>query len=63
MAAIRVRTDRNTGTGNGQELGHQEYTEAGIHYLDSGATVKGMMDGLRLSDTANPLMVEVFEPN
>ena len=63
MAAIRVRTDRNTGTGNGQELGHQEYTEAGIHYLDSGATVKGMMDGLRLSATSNPLMVEVFEPD
>lgn len=62
-AAFAVQTDFNPGTGNGKKLGHQEYTEAGIHYLDSGATAKGMIDGLQLSVASNPFMVEVFEPD
>ena len=49
-----VSTDTNPG-------GHQEYTEAGIHYLNSGVNVKGSLLGKQVSATSDPIMIEVFE--
>jgi hypothetical protein len=40
-----LKTDINTGTGNGKKPGHQEYTEPGLHELNSGATAKGLLQG------------------
>jgi len=49
-----VSTDVNPG-------GHQEYTEAGVHYLNSGVNVKGFFLGSQLSATSDPILVEVVE--
>jgi hypothetical protein len=41
ISDLYVSTDINTGDGNGKKAsGHQEYTEAGPHDLNSGATLK-----------------------
>jgi hypothetical protein len=40
-----LKTDINTGTGNGKKPGRQEYTEPGLHELNSGATAKGLLQG------------------
>lgn len=53
---VCVETDENPG-------GNQRYTETGIHYLNSGATAKGYVEGRKMSDSSNPIMVEVFEPD
>ncbi len=52
---IVVSTDINPG-------GHQEYTEAGIHCLNSGVNAKGIFLDRQVSTTSNPIIVEVFEP-
>ena len=52
---IIVSTDTNPG-------GHQEYTEAGIHCLNSGINVKGIFLDKQVSATSDPIMVEVIEP-
>ena len=45
ISNLTVSTDENTGNGNGKKAsGHQEYTEEGTHYLNSGATLK-FIDG------------------
>jgi outer membrane protein assembly factor BamB len=51
---IIVSTDINPGD-------HQEYTEAGIHYLNSGTNVKGVFLGSQVSNTSDSIMVEVVE--
>jgi len=53
---VFVETDLDHG-------GNQRYTEAGIHYLNSGATVKGIFEGHKVSSSSDALWVEVFEPN
>jgi len=53
---IIVSTDLNPG-------GYQEYTEAGIHYLNSGVNVKGIFLDRQVSTTSDPIMIEVLEPN
>ncbi len=53
---IIVSTDINPG-------GHQEYTEAGMHCLNSGANVKGVFLGKQVSDTSDPIIIEVSEPS
>ncbi|UCD09058.1 MAG: PQQ-binding-like beta-propeller repeat protein [Dehalococcoidales bacterium] len=52
---IIVSTDINPG-------GHQEYTSAGIHCLNSGVNVKGTFLGSQISNTSDSIMVEVIEP-
>lgn len=52
---IIVSTDINPGN-------HQEYTEAGIHYLNSGVNVKGIFLDRQVSATSDPIVIEVFEP-
>ena len=59
---VHVATDTNTGTGNGKKAGHQEYTSIGEHELNSGATAKGMLGDLQVSDTSDSITVEVLEP-
>lgn len=58
---LTVSTDINPGTGNGKKPGHQEYTEAGIHCLNSGATATGMLDGWELCVKSIPICVEAVE--
>ena len=64
---LLVSTDMNTGHGNGKNLkflnGHQEYTETGTHYLNSGATATGMLDGTEWIIKTAPIEVECVEPN
>jgi outer membrane protein assembly factor BamB len=52
---IIVSTDINPG-------GHQEYSEAGIYYLNSGVSAKGLLLNEQVSATSDPIMIEVFEP-
>jgi hypothetical protein len=61
---LAVLTDTNTGTGNGKKSGHQEYTEEGIHYLNSGATLKFTAGdtGLTCSVSDEGIEVEVVAP-
>lgn len=63
---LLVCTDINPGTGNSKKPGHQEYTEAGTHCLNSGATAKGLVElasGVwEVSDTADEICIEVVEP-
>ena len=58
-----VSTDTNTGTGNGKKGGHQEYTEVGTHYLNSGATLKFTASdtGFLCSVSSEGIEVEVVE--
>lgn len=58
---VDVATDTNTGTGNGKKAGHQEYTSAGEHELNSGATAKGMLREIEVCDTSDSITVEVVE--
>lgn len=59
---LMVYTDTNTGTGNGKKSGHQEYTSTGEHELNSGANAKGMIGDLQVSNSSDPVTVEVLEP-
>ena len=52
---LSVSTDINPG-------GHQEYTEGGIHCLNSGATVKGIIHDEQLSATTDPICFDVPGP-
>ena len=52
---IIVSTDINPG-------GYQEYTEAGIHCLNSGVNAKGIFLDRQVSASSDPIMVEVLEP-
>ena len=49
-----VSTDINPG-------GQQEYTEAGIHYLNSGANAKGIFLDSQVSATSDPITVRVVQ--
>ena len=49
---VVAATDVNPG-------GHQEYTEAGPHSLNSGATLKALSDGRQFSVTSEAIWVEV----
>jgi hypothetical protein len=64
LSDLAVLTDTNTGTGNGKKDGHQEYTEEGIHYLNSGATLKFTASdtGLTCSVSDEGIEVEVVAP-
>lgn len=53
---VVAATDVNPG-------GHQEYTEAGPHSLNSGATLKALSDGKQFSVTSGAIWVEVVEAN
>ena len=54
---IVVATDQNP-------AGQQEYSEAGTHELNSGATAKGLLDSVwPVTDTSDSIEVEVIEPN
>lgn len=57
-----VYTDINPGQGK-KALPTYEYTEAGEHELNSGATAKGMLGDLQVSDTSDPITVNVVEPD
>ena len=63
---LLVSTDMNTGHGNSNNLkfpnGHQEYTEPGIHCLNSGATATGMLGDWELIVKSIPICVEAVEP-
>ena len=65
---LLVSTDMNPGHGNGKNLkfpdGHQEYTEAGEHDLNSGAVLKftDPDTGFQLSAHTPPITVVAFEP-
>lgn len=52
---VEVSTDKNP-------AGHQEYTEGGIHCLNSGATVKGIIHDEQLSVTTDPICFDVPGP-
>ena len=63
---LLVSTDINTGTGNGKNPGHQEYTSEGTHCLNSGATAKGLVElpsGVvwEVTDTTDEICVETGE--
>jgi hypothetical protein len=60
---LYVSTDINPGTGNGKKSGQQEYTETGEHELNSGANAKGILRGVQVSATSDPITVVVFEPD
>jgi hypothetical protein len=64
VAFLEISTDINTGTGNGKKSGHQEYTEAGEHDLNSGAVLKftDPDTGLQLSAHTPPITVVAIEP-
>jgi uncharacterized repeat protein (TIGR01451 family) len=51
---VVAATDVNPG-------GHQEYTEAGPHCLNSGATLKALANGKQFSVTSDAIWVEVVE--
>jgi LysM repeat protein len=53
---VVAATDLNPG-------GHQEYTEAGPHSLNSGATLKAVANGRQFSVTSEAIWVEVVEAN
>ncbi len=53
---VVAATDVNPG-------GHQEYTEAGPHSLNSGATLTGLVNGKQFSVTSGAIWVEVVEAN
>lgn len=56
---LEISTDINPGTGNGKKSGHQEYTSAGEHDLNSGAVLKFVdpETGFQLSAHTPPLTV------
>jgi hypothetical protein len=58
---IQVSPDVNTGTGNGKKSGHQEYTSAGEHCLNSGAWFEGYIDDIYIEGGTNPVCVDVVE--
>jgi uncharacterized repeat protein (TIGR01451 family) len=64
VAFLEISTDINPGTGNGRKPGHQEYTEAGEHDLNSGAVLKftDPDTGLQLSAHTPPITVVAYEP-
>ena len=59
---LLVATDINPGQGKKTEP-QNEYTEAGDHYLNSGANVKGILHEVQLSATSDSIMVTVVEPD
>jgi hypothetical protein len=67
ISDLEVSTDENTGNGNGKNQkfpdGHQEYTETGTHYLNSGATLKFTASdtGFLCSVSSAGIAVEVVE--
>ena len=64
LAYLEISTDINPGTGNGKKPGHQEYTEAGEHDLNSGAVLKftDPDTGFQLSAHTPPRTVGAVEP-
>jgi hypothetical protein len=64
ISDLMASTDVNTGNGNGKKDGHQEYTEEGIHYLNSGATLKFTASdtGLTCSVSDEGIEIEVVAP-
>jgi uncharacterized repeat protein (TIGR01451 family) len=66
QAWIEISTDTNPG--KGKKAPHQEYTEEGDHYLNSGAVIKFIDDesaggtGFQLSAHTGELMVTAFVP-
>jgi hypothetical protein len=68
LALLEISTDMNPGHGNGKNLkfpdGHQEYTEAGEHDLNSGAVLKftDPDTGFQLSAHTPPITVVAVEP-
>lgn len=59
---VVVATDINPGHGKpGKVNPKNEYTSPGIHYLNSGATVTGMIGELEVSHTSNSISVDVVE--
>jgi uncharacterized repeat protein (TIGR01451 family) len=66
--SLEVSTDVNPGSnknkdGKGRRNGHQEYTEAGEHCLNSGAVLKFVdgETGLKLSAHTPPILVTAYE--
>ncbi len=67
MSDLYISTDVNPGTGNGKKPGHQEYTEEGEHYLNSGAVIKFFDGGpggtgFQLSAHTPPILVNAYVP-
>ena len=58
---IRVSPDVNTGTGNGKKAGHQEFTSAGEHCLNSGAWFDGYIGDEYIEASSLPVCVDVEE--
>lgn len=58
---IVVATDINPGQGAKSEP-KNEYTEAGIHELNSGATAKGLIGEIEVEHTSDCIKVDVLEP-
>jgi len=56
-----VATDINPGQSKKQNP-KNEYTEAGLHELNSGANVKGLLNNVQLSANSEPITVEAIEP-
>ena len=56
QADFYVQTDLNP-------AGHREYTSPGQYIMNSGATVKCIVDGHQASLTMNPIQITVFTPN
>jgi hypothetical protein len=61
LFSITVSPDVNTGTGNDKKAGHQEFTSAGEHCLNSGAWFEGYIGDEYIEATTNPVCVEVFD--
>jgi hypothetical protein len=61
FATMAVSPDVNTGTGNGKKAGHQEFTSAGEHCLNSGASFKGWIGDESIGASTEPVCVMVYE--
>ncbi|MHC4703514.1 MAG: hypothetical protein ACYTFQ_23350 [Planctomycetota bacterium] len=59
---LTVATDVNPGQGKKDEPVN-EYTEAGVHELNSGANAKGMIGETKVSHSSDPVSVNAVEPS
>jgi hypothetical protein len=62
---VKVSTDINPGNSSTKnpKPGKQEYTSPGRHILNSGASATGMLGQMKVSDTSDPVVVNVVKDN
>jgi len=65
LFSMVISPDMNTGNGNGKNNkfpdGHQEFTSAGEHCLNSGATISGYIGDVPIEVSSNRVCVDVEE--